>query len=143
MPVEPLVVHEDLELYLTARFRALLLARDEPVCANVTVRNVEPAGPLPPKLLVIRFDGSTRTSIVTDEASVALTVRAGTKENPKDANDLSRIVRALFHGLAGTEPDNPVAAVLSSNGPIPVPDAGPHAVRYIAGVLSVVGSALP
>lgn len=145
MAVEPLVVHADLELYASTRFRALLAARPEPVCAGVTVRQKEPdpGQTWPAKLLVVRFDGSTKTSIITDEASLGFTVFAGTLANPKDANDLARLVRALIPELVGVMPSSPVAAVLDTNGPLPVPDAGPMARRYISTVLRVVGSALP
>ena len=137
------MIFDDLELFLADWFRAALEARPEPVCAGVTVRQVEP-GPnetWPARLLVVRFDGSTRSGVVTDEASVGLTVFAGTLANPKDANDLARIVRAVFHTIPVTDPGNPVAAVLGSNGPIAVPDAGPLARRYITGELAIVGSA--
>ena len=34
---DPILVHDDLELYLTTRFRLLLAARPEPICNDVEV----------------------------------------------------------------------------------------------------------
>jgi hypothetical protein len=71
-----------------------------------------------------------------------VTVYAGSKALPKDANDLARIVRALIGDSARVEAGNPVAAVTASNGPIAVADEGEKAVRYLTFELAVVGSAL-
>lgn len=135
------VIHADLELFFTGWLRARLAERPEPVCANVKVDNKEP-DTIPPKLVVIRYDGSSLGEIITDSAALGVTIYAGTKAIPKDANDLARIVRALINDSARVEPGNPVAAVTASSGPIPVPDEGTHAVRYCTFELTVVGSAL-
>lgn len=136
------IIHADLELWLTGWLKAQLAARPEPVCAGVTVNNKEPAGDLPPKLVVVRYDGSSVEELHVDSAAVGITVYAGTKALPKDANDLARIIRALVGDSARVEPGNPVAAVTASNGPIPIPNEGTHAVRYLTFELAVVGSAL-
>lgn len=136
------IIHADLELWLTGWLRAQLAARTEPVCAGVKVDNKEPAGTLPAKLIVVRYDGSSVEELHVDSAAVGVTIYAGTKTLPKDANDLARIVRALIGDCARVEPGNPVASVTASNGPIPVADAGEKAVRYLTFELAVVGSAL-
>ncbi|WP_067198927.1 hypothetical protein [Microbacterium sp. XT11] len=138
------IIHADLELFFTGWLRAQLAARPEPVCAGVKVDNKEPqpGATWPSKLVVIRYDGSSLGEIVTDSAALGVTIYAGTKALPKDANDLARIVRALIGDSARVEPGNPVAAVTASNGPIPVPDEGEKAVRYLTFELTVVGSAL-
>lgn len=136
------IIHADLELWLTGWLRAQLAARPEPVCAGVKVDNKVPAGTLPPRLVVIRYDGSSVEELHVDSAAVGVTVYAGTKALPKDANDLARIVRALIGDSARVEPGNPVAAVTASNGSIPVADEGERAVRYLTFELAVVGSAL-
>jgi hypothetical protein len=141
---EPLVVHADLELFLTGWFRTALAARPEPVCQGVTVTNREP-GPtetFPNRLLVIRDDGGADTSVLTAERDVGLSILAGTKENPKDANDLARIVHALRSQIPAVAPDNPVSAVLSSRGPFAVTESQPKARRYITLTLAVVGTLL-
>lgn len=136
------VIHADLELFFTGWLRTQLAAHPEPVCAGVKVDNKVPAGTIPPKLIVVRYDGSSLGEIITDSAALGVTVYAGTKALPKDANDLARIVRALINDSARVEPGNPVAAVTGSTGPIPVADDGPHAIRYCTFELTVVGSAL-
>lgn len=138
------IIHDDLELWMVGWLRAQLAARPEPVCQGVTVNNKEPqpGTEWPAKLVVIRYDGSSVIELHVDSAALAATIYAGTKASPKEANDLARIVRALIGDCARVEPGNPVAAVISISGPIPVPDAGPKAVRYIPSELAVVGSAL-
>ena len=136
------IIHDDLELWLTGWLRSQLAARTEPVCRDVKVVNKVPAGVLPPRLVVVRYDGSSVEELHVDSAAVGVTIYAGTKALPKDANDLARIVRALIGDSARVEPGNPVAAVTASNGPIPVADEGERAVRYLTFELAVVGSAL-
>lgn len=138
------IIHGDLELWMTGWLRAQLAARPEPVCRDVKVDNKEPqpGAEWPAKLVVIRYDGSSVVELHVDSAALGATIYAGTKAAPKDANDLARIVRALIGDCARVEPGNPVAAVISTSGPIPVADEGPKAVRYIPTELAVVGSAL-
>jgi len=136
------IIHDDLELWLTGWLRAQLAARPEPVCRDVKVDNKVPAGALPSRLVVVRYDGSSVEELHVDSAAVGVTVYAGTKVLPKDANDLARIVRALIGDSARVEPGNPVAAVTASSGPIPVADEGERAVRYLTFELAVVGSPL-
>lgn len=142
---DPLVTHSDLELFLTGWYRAALagLAASHPVCAGVMVTNREPStGTFPAKLLVIRDDGGPDTSMLTADRSVGLSVLAGTKENPKDAIDLALIVHALRSQIPAVAPGNPVAAVVDSNGPYPVPESQPRSRRYMTFTLSVVATAL-
>jgi hypothetical protein len=130
-------------LFLTGWFRTRLAARPEPECAGVVVDNKhpEPKEVWPEKLLVVRYDGGTPTSAVTDEATIGLTVYAGSKSYPQPAVNLARIVRAMLQQVPAVEPGNPVAAVITSNGPIAIPDDGPLACRYITADLSVAGTA--
>lgn len=142
--VDPAVIHDDLEMFLIGWYRTALDERDELVCSGVIVDRVEP-GPneeWPEKLLVIRDDGTARTSFLTGEASVGLTVFAGSRENPKDAKDLAAIVLALASQIPSGDPDNPVAALLDSNGPYMVPEAQPVARVYSNISLAVAGRAL-
>lgn len=136
------IIHADLELWLAGWLRTQLAERPEAVCQGVTVNNKEPSGTLPAKLIVVRYDGSSVEELHVDSASVGVTVYAGTKALPKDANDLARMVRALIGDSARVEPGNPVAAVTASNGPIPVAYEGTQAVRYLTFELAVVGSPL-
>lgn len=133
------VMFADLELWLVGWLRGRLAARPEPICAGVTVNNKEPTGEFPAKLVVVREDGITRTGLVTGEASIGVTVFAGTKSLPQPANELVRMVRAIIEDCPGAEPGNPVAAVVDSTGPFAIPEDGPSARRYLTFNLAVVG----
>ncbi|UTT53809.1 hypothetical protein [Microbacterium maritypicum] len=138
------IIHDDLELWLTGWLRAQLAARPEAVCRDVKVDNKEP-GPndeWPKRLVVVRDDGSSEVELNVDSAALGVTIFAGTKVLPKEANDLARIVRALIRDCARVEPGNPVAAVTASAGPFKVDDERPEARRYLTFELAVVGSAL-
>jgi hypothetical protein len=129
---DPLVAYDDHELFLVGWYRAALAGRPEPICDDVVVDRVEP-GPneeWPEKLLVIRDDGTTDTSFITGDLSVGLTVFAGSKENPKDAKDLARIVHALASQIPSGDPDNPIAVLRERNGPYMVPESQPRARVY-------------
>ena len=138
------IIHADLELWLTGWLRKQLAARPEPVCAGVKVDNKEPAPNTawPARLIVVRDDGSSESELNVDSAALGVTIYAGTRLLPKDANDLARIVRALIRDCARVEPGNPVAAVTASAGPFKVDDERPEAARYLTFELAVVGSAL-
>lgn len=138
---DPLIVHDDLELFLTGWFRARIAARPEPVCAGVVVNRVEPAT-LPPKLIVIRDDGGPETSILTGERSIGVSILAGSKANPKDAKDLAAIAYALRSQIASPDPSNPVAAVTDSTAPVMVPEAQERARVYFTLTLAVAGRLL-
>jgi hypothetical protein len=140
----PLVLHADLELWLTGWLRDRLAARGEPYAAGVVVDNTEPApgDPFPDRLVVVRSDGGPATSIITDEVAVGITVFAGTKLLPQDGINLALLVRALVDGCALVEPGNPVAAVVESNGPYRVAEQQQRARLYMTFALVVQGTAL-
>jgi hypothetical protein len=145
---DPAVIHDDLELFLIGWYREALAARPEPVCQDVEVDIVEPAdGVFPEKLLVIRDDGGPTTSLLTAERAVGMSVLAGSKTAPKDANDLIRIVAALANQVpspnqTGNEPRNPVAALVDINGPLKVAENQDRSRRYITVTYVVTADAL-
>lgn len=136
---DPLVVHDDLELFLTSWYRAAIAARSEPVCQGVTVNRTEQDKP---KQIVIRDDGGPETSLLTGERSVGVSILAGTKANPKDAKDLANIAYALRSQIASPDPMNPVAAVIDSTAPVMVPEAQERARVYFTLTLAVAGRLL-
>lgn len=140
----PKVIDADIEAFLTGWLRRELALRSEAYCLGVKVSNREPPPDtaFPERLVVIRYDGGPDTSILTSEASVGVSVLAGTKDDPQDANDLARMVKALLKDCAATEPGNPISAVLTANGPYPVPEDQPHARRYMTFTLALVGQQL-
>lgn len=138
------IIHADFEEWLTGWLRTRLAERPEEVCQGVKVDNKfpDPMAEWPKRLVVVRDDGSSEVELNVDSLALGVTIYAGTKVLPKDANDLARIVRALIRDSARVEPGNPVAAVTASAGPSKVDDARPEAGRYLTFELAVVGSAL-
>jgi hypothetical protein len=135
------VQHVNLNLFLTGWYRRELAARTEAYCADVEVDTKEPGpnDPFPERLLVIRWDGSSRTSVVSAEASVGLSVLAGSKTNPKDATDLALMVLALAEKLPAVEEGNPVTDLRGSTGPFDIAEQQDRARRYLTITLGVVG----
>lgn len=131
------VIFSDLELFLTGFIRSELAAHGEP---GVFVSNQFPPEARP-KTVVVRDDGGPGTSLVTESPSIGVTVLAG--DDPTqgaEATRLAQLVKAIIKGSARVEPGNPVAAVLSSNGPVKVPDETGQPRRYMTFELSVTGS---
>jgi hypothetical protein len=140
---DPAVIYPDLEDFLIRWYRTALGGRPEVVCANVTVARTESEAPSPPKRqLIIRDDGTTRETFLTGQASIGLTVLAGTKANPKDAKDLARIVLALASQIPSPDPDNPFASFDAATGPYMVPEAATFARVYSTATFSVAGRSL-
>lgn len=140
---DPLIGFDDLEIFLIGWYRAALAARPETYAQGVTVVRVEPpTDQLPTPMLVIRDDGTTDTSFITGEASIGLTVLAGSKENPKPAKDLMRLVHALASQIPSADPSNPVAALLGRTGPFLVAEDQPVARAYVTLSLAVAGRAI-
>lgn len=143
--MSPRVLPADVVLWLTGWMRTELadLVPRYPACAGVVVRDKEPSeGEFPEKLVVINVAAVVDTSVITAETDIGVSTLAGSRENPKPADDLARIVHALMRGSAGMQPGNPIAAVLASTGPYAVPEDQPRARRYSTYTLSTVGSPL-
>ena len=127
---DPLVAHDDLDLFLTTWYRLWLPTLPAPhaaVVADVEVDIQEPpANEMPKKLLLLRTMDHTSTGLLTADALVNIEVLAGTFVAPKPAKDLMRIVLAGLNQIPGTDLQpvgglrNPVSALLDQNGPSPV-----------------------
>lgn len=131
------VTPPDLELFLTGAVRA---AFQKPRIDLVS--NKEPAGTFPPALVVIRDDSGPKTSAVTFERTLGVSVLAGTKTYDVPANNLARDVFAF---LTSDEivmlPGSPIAAVLQEQalGPFAVDEPQDRARRYFTVGYSVLG----
>lgn len=136
---DPAVIHADIELFLTNWYHTALAGRPEEVCRGVTVGRTESTRP---KQLIIRDDGVSRESFLTGQASIGLTVLAGTTANPRDAMDLARIVVALASQIPSGDPKNPIAALLDTSGPTLVPESGTYARAYAPVTFAVAGRPL-
>lgn len=140
---DPLVIHDDLELFLTAWYRMRLGARPEAFLDGLEVDRVEPStGTFPGRLIVIRDDGGPSTSLLTGERSVGVSVLAGTKADPQDAKDIARLAHALSSQIPSADPANPVSNVVDSTSPVLVPESQPHARAYFTLTLAVAGRLL-
>lgn len=136
------VIHSDLEKYLTRYLRIALANVGTPLATGVFVSNQFPETRRA-KTVIVR-DDSGPAGLVTKEPAVGVTVLAG--DDPTDgqtATELALLVEALMWSCAGTEPGNPVAAVLGSTGPSKVPDPTGQPRRYLTFELSVVGTEFP
>jgi hypothetical protein len=126
-------VYDDLELYLTGRFRDELAERPEAVFDGVVVTNVFPAAgqPWPSRLLVVRDDSGPATSFVTADRQVGLTLVVDDSEvSPLEASHGARVVAALARAVPGVETGNPVAVVRAQNGPYSVAEPPPRLRFY-------------
>jgi hypothetical protein len=134
------VLHADLELWLCDRLRAELAARGH---ADVVVSNRERGAndPGTGPQLVVRDNSGPSKSIISAERDVSFSVLAGTKDDPKPAMDLARLVTALAATFAGLEPGNPIAHVPEDgvNGPYWVPEDAPYARTLTTITYVVVG----
>lgn len=140
---DPLVIHADLQTFLCDWYREALHARPEDICQAAEVGAMEPTvGSFPAALVVITVVDLIDTSLLTADASVSISVLAGTLADPRDANALSLIVHALRTQIPSVDPENPVAAIVDSHGPSPVPEDQDRARRLINMTLSVVPSLL-
>lgn len=151
---DPAVLDADHEQFWTGFIRAELVklaadttktARIRTLAAGVTVDRKEPeasATSMPVKLIVVRDDGTTDTSIITGDTSMGISVLAGSRENPADAKTLARIVKAIVKTAPRVEAGNPVAVIREFNGPYLVPEAALRARAYMTFTAGTVGEAL-
>jgi hypothetical protein len=148
------VLDADQELFWTKFYRSELARvaadmsnsqRIRTLCTGVTVDRKEPeatAGTFPVKLIVVRDDGTTDASIISGQTSIGVSVLAGSRENPIDAMDLARIVKAITKTAARVEAGNPVADIRDVTGPYLVPEAALRARAYLNFTAVTVGGAL-
>lgn len=120
----PIVIHDDIELWATARLRALLATRTEPYAANVFVSNTTPSQRRD-RMVIIRRDGGGRLDAVREAPRLGINVWAKTEQ---DANNLGRMVAAL---LAASPDGNPVSRVRIMGGPYAVADDSNQPLRYL------------
>jgi hypothetical protein len=134
----------DIELFLIGWFKPRLLLRPEAFCHGWEFDNKEPepTDQFPAQLIVIRDDGMTRTSSITAEQSVGVSVIGGTKRTPFDTKSAARMMLALAEDLPSADPTNPVTALLNTTGPFGVTEGQDRARQYLTLTLAVAGVAL-
>lgn len=135
-------VHSDLENFLCDWYRARL--GSAPAYPGIVFSNVAP-GPTevwPAWLVVFRDDGGRRTSLLTAERSVGVTVYGGSRRVTLATAGLARSVFALAEQLAEAGPDTPVTALLDSISPSHVREDADRARFYGTLQLAVVATPL-
>ncbi|MNI14214.1 hypothetical protein D3C73_674670 [compost metagenome] len=143
------VIHFDIEVFLTSHIRQGLNAlAGQPFAGGFVsnefwTSNPQDPRPAPRFQVVVRDDSGPRTSVVTKEPSVGITVLGSDSADKIFIANLGNVVFAIMEGCARSEPGNPVAAVLGANGPYKVTDDSGHPRRYMTFELSVVGKAFP
>lgn len=132
MTILPVVLFDDVELWTTARLRALLAARSEPFADDVYV-GIKVPNPRRERMVTVRDDGGPRLDVVRKAARIGVNVWATTDQ---EVNDLARLVEALLYAA----PDgNPVSKV-SVTSPLPVADESGQPRRYLTAELTLKGS---
>lgn len=131
------VLPPNVPMFLTGFVRGELAGRPESFCKDVFVSNkFDIRKPPSARQVVIRNDGGPDTSVITSEPSIGVTILAATEA---DADNLAAMVKAFIRDSPGTQSDNPIAAVLASNGPYEVPEESMSHRRYMTFTPSVVG----
>lgn len=151
-PRDPLVAHDDLDLFLTTWYRwwlPTLAAPHDDIVDGTVVDIAEPAlGEFPTKLLLLRTMDRTTTGLLTADALVHIEVLAGTKQDPKPTADLMRIVLAGLNQIPDTDlvPTeglrNPVSSLGQQNGPYPIPEKQDRARLFANATFGVTAVAL-
>lgn len=128
----PRVEWPDPELWLCDHIRTELAD------ATVTVTNEWPE-PLPAgRVVIVRYDGGTQESYVTEESLYGFTILAALTDKPKKATDIARQVRSIVGNCFGV--DGPFAACRRTSGPVRVPNTQ-RAERYFTAALVTVATA--
>ena len=142
------VIYSDVELFLTGYIRARLaaIAAGPSGPYKALAADVYVGASHPPtrhhKAVVVRDDDGPTTGLGTKESSVGVTVLAGDDNTQgQEATDLAKLVAAIVAGCPGTEANNPVAAVLSMNGPFRATEESGRPRRYFTANLAVTGKA--
>jgi hypothetical protein len=119
------IVYPDIELALTARYRAALDALTAPHAEGVHVSNRVPS-PRRDRMVIVRRDGGTQAEM-RDQPRVSIRVWAKTET---DANNLAALVMAL---AASFVDGSPIVAcpIAGRSGPYPVPDESEQPLRMM------------
>jgi hypothetical protein len=131
----PAIVFPDVELWAVGYLKAQLDARPETYAADVEV-NTKTPNPRPPKLVTVRRDGGPLLDLVRETARLGVNVWA---PHEADANDLTRLVRALLGAAAGHGPVLRVSGLFGSSA---IPEASGNHRRFFTVELVVRGSTL-
>lgn len=125
----------DAELIVCNYLRAALNSRSESYTQNVYVGNEVP-GTRRDRMVIVTRAGGSRKDLISDAPLIRLWIWAKT---PKDANDLTNMVRALLPLMAD---GSPVVFVSENSGPVKANDpAVPAEQRLMTYQINMRGSA--
>lgn len=141
------VIFSDVELFLTGHIRGRLTALAagagpyKALATDVYVGNRHPDARRA-KAVVVRDDSGPTTGLTTKEANVGVTVLAGDDASQgQEVTDLAQLVAAIVAACPSVESANPVAAVISMNGPYRATEESGQPRRYFTANLAVTGKA--
>ncbi len=137
----PNVLMPDVVLWATGHLRSVLTSRPEPYTSNVYVGDKMPttADNKPTRkdrMVIVRRDGGRRLDGARETSTLGIQVWA---KSDQEANDLSRLVRALLWAAPNGAP---VVRVDDSTGPITIPDESGQPCRYLVVEVVVRGTPL-
>lgn len=131
------VMQPDVVLWACTWLRARLGESDREIAAGVVVTDREPVGDsLPDRLVVISESGSNDRDLLLSDMTLRVSTLAGTPEMPDEANELARLVHALFRECAG---EGSVAAVVGARGVMWAGEDHSRARRFSLFDLVIVG----
>lgn len=97
------------------------------------------SGQQPAWQIIIRDDGTDDVGLGLGDASIGVSILAGSLQNPEPAVTLARIVKSIIRAMPRVEPGNPVVRIVSLTGPTAISEASTYARQYLSCGLSVVG----
>jgi hypothetical protein len=138
-----IVTPPDMETWLCSHIRTIA-----PAIPGLQVDSTVPdgyRGEYP--LIRVRDDSGAKTSAVTFDRSIGVSVYTGSKQDAKPGMDLARtlMARLMDADAISTAPGSPIAAVEQDgcNGPYSATDSQDTAVSYFTLEYSVVGDEYP
>jgi len=132
MPLFPVVIFPDVELWATGYLRAALADRTEPYAASVLVSNEVPQTRRD-RMVIVRRDGGPRLDVTREAARLSVRVWGPTEQV---ATDLARLVAAL---LWAAPTGSPVLRVQQQTGATPVADSSGQPLRFMSFEITVRG----
>ena len=131
----PLVIFDDIELWVTGHLRTVLAVRTEPYTDGVFVSNRVPTTRRD-RMVIVRRDGGPRLDAVREAARIGVRVWALTDQ---DATDLARLTAVL---LWASPDGSPVCKVSQLSGPSWTTDESGASILYSTFELIVRGTQL-
>lgn len=128
--MQPIVMFPDVEAWAVSFLRDALAEREEPYAQGVFVATNVPTERRD-RMAIVRRDGGTRRTVVTETARLGVRVFGGSEE---EASDLTTLVRALLMASPG---EGPVRRYAEIAGPARLIEESGQPLRYFSAELTV------